>query len=109
MIWTPSPRPPRSQWLTNLMLRDATGFMSRPPRDARCTAEEELSDARIGEGGCRMVLDARAAEFQHDAVMGIFERALGVLFDHQHGYAALTQLTQQIEQFRHQERWLADR
>src|SRR5439155_1017066 len=64
MIWTPSPRPPRSQWLTNLMLRDATGFMSRPPRDARCTAEEQLSDARIGEDGCRMVLDARAAELE---------------------------------------------
>src|SRR5580704_2523499 len=28
MIWTPSPRPPWSEWLTNLTLRDATAFMA---------------------------------------------------------------------------------
>src|SRR6516162_6887593 len=28
MIWTPSPRPPWSEWLMNLTLRDATAFMA---------------------------------------------------------------------------------
>ena len=28
MNWTPSPRPPWSEWLTNLTLRDATAFMA---------------------------------------------------------------------------------
>src|SRR6478736_7534420 len=28
MIWTPSPRPPWSEWLMNLTLREATAFMA---------------------------------------------------------------------------------
>src|SRR4029079_14316327 len=32
MTCTPSPRPPWSQWLMNLMLRDATAFMNQSPR-----------------------------------------------------------------------------
>src|ERR1700726_4983296 len=28
MIWMPSPRPPWSEWLMNLTLRDATAFMA---------------------------------------------------------------------------------
>src|SRR5947209_208385 len=31
MTCTPSPRPPRSQWLTNVMLWDATAFMADSP------------------------------------------------------------------------------
>src|SRR5215468_9991534 len=31
MIWTPSPRPPRSEWLTNVMLREATAVMAVSP------------------------------------------------------------------------------
>src|SRR6266851_244732 len=43
MIWTPSPRPPWSEWLMNLTLRDATAFMAHlspiaPPRPLTAAA-----------------------------------------------------------------------
>src|SRR4029453_15612087 len=93
------PRPPRSVWLTNLMLRLATASMSGPFVCRRNllrglgglqrTAEEELSDGRIGEDPVRAVPQARAPELEHDAVIGVLERALRVLLDHEQGDAAL--------------------
>src|SRR5207244_3194239 len=117
MTWTPSPRPPRSEWLTNFMLRDATASMSRSPRIGHSltprgfqpATEKQLPDARIREDSLSAILHARAAELEHDAVVGILERALGVLLDHQERDAALAQLAQQAEQLLHQDRRQPDR
>src|SRR5262245_60171828 len=97
MICTPSPRPPRSEWLTNLMLRDATAFIGSSRfacesitnvlrsrlRRRQSAAEEELPDARVGEDPRRGVLQPRAAELEHDPVVRVLERALCVLLDQQ--------------------------
>src|SRR5215510_16051153 len=114
MTCTPSPRPPRSEWLTNSMLRDATAFMSRSPRPLSArrfqpAAEKQLPDARIGENFFGAVRDPHAAELEHDAVVGILQRTLGVLLDHQHADAASTQLLEQREQLLHQDRRQPDR
>src|SRR4029077_7659757 len=51
-------------------------------------AQKKLPNARIGKNLRRRVGDARAAKLEHDAVVGGFERALGVLLDQQHRDAA---------------------
>src|SRR6266567_9040280 len=72
-------------------------------------AKEKLSDARVGENRRRGVGDAGAAKLQHDAVVGDFQRALGVLLDHQHRDAAGTHLGQRREQFIDHQRREPDR
>src|SRR5207302_7266406 len=114
MIWTPSPRPPMSEWPTNLMLRDATAFMSpllssRGVRRLKPATQKELPDARIGKDVFRAVRHPRASELQHDAVVGMGERLLGVLLDHQHRDAARAHALEQLEQLLHQDRRQADR
>src|SRR5262245_56700425 len=104
MICTPSPRPPRSEWATNWMLRLATASMSGPFACRRNllrrlgrlqrAAEEELPDARIGEDLRRLVLQPCPAELQHDTVVGVLERALRVLLDQEQRDAAVAQAPQ---------------
>ena len=72
-------------------------------------AEKQLPDARIGEDVFRAVRDAHAAELEHDAVIGILQRPLGVLLDHQHGDAARAHVLEQGEQLLHQDRRQTDR
>src|SRR5438105_4459698 len=113
MIWTPSPRPPRSQWLTNLILRDAIAFISLAPslstklrrlRRLQPAAEKQLTDALIGEDALGAVLHARRAELEHDAEIRLFQSPLGVLLDHQHGDAARAHVSNDPEQLLHQDR-----
>src|SRR5215471_13916811 len=72
-------------------------------------AQEELADARVGEDLVGAVGDAHAAELQHDAVVRMGERLLGVLLDHQHRDAARAQLLEQLEQLLHQDGRQPDR
>src|SRR5260221_12646652 len=46
MTWTPSPRPPWSEWLMNLILREATPVMNHPPC---CCAGAVLLPGRLGD------------------------------------------------------------
>src|SRR5438552_18234780 len=108
MTWTPSPRPPWSEWLTNLILRDATAFMSLTPwrgaatllslghlRRLQPAAEKQLPNAWIGKNFVGAIRDARAPELEHDPMVGIFQRAFGVLLDHQHGDTACAHFPKQ--------------
>src|SRR5262245_40874880 len=118
MICTPSPRPPRSEWATNLMLRAAAGCMSDPfvgaaiyyaSRRLERAAEEELADARIVEDRLRAILQPCAPELEHDAVVGVLERALRVLLDQQQRDAAVAQAPQQPEEGLDEDRREPDR
>src|SRR5258705_6526571 len=104
MICTPSLRPPRSQWPTNLILRDATAFMSLSPSLRRRyaagvgfqpAAKKQLSNARIGENGLRSILDARPAELEYNSKIRLFECTLRVLLDHQDGHTPRTHIPDQ--------------
>ena len=83
MTCTPSPRPPSSEWLTNLILRNATAFIYSPLtrstnptefylsclRRLEAAAEKQLPDAWISEDLFRAIRDACAAQFEHDAII----------------------------------------
>src|SRR3954469_21045257 len=78
MTCTPSPRPPWSQWLMNLMLRDATAFMGRSPE----TSPTGSLDHLIGER------EQRRRDFEAERLGGLHverQLELGGLRDRQFG------------------------